>query len=221
MARRHHARYSRQPRRAGVRRPRARPARRRTGHRMGVSARRRAGRRCRSRRALRRALREHRARARQRGRTQRLPPQGGRATRRGLRLGGRAGDDRRGHRRHQHAERDAATGGDHRAHVRPRARRPADDQGPTDAHRPLARAHGPHGPGPDRPHARRGRRGPHRQGAAAHGADVRPAPARHRSERGRRDARLPPHREGRPAHAARRQPISSSSAACSMRARAT
>ncbi len=70
---------------------------------------------------------------------------------------------------------DAAAGRDDRADVRPRPRRQAVSEGSPHAHRPLARADGQHGHGPDRPHARRDRRGPHRQGAAAHGADLRPA----------------------------------------------
>ena len=137
----------------------------------------------------------------------RLPPACRRAARRRLRLGRRRGDDARRRARHQHAERDAAAGGDDRAHVRPRARRPAVPQGSAHAHRPLARAHGPHGARADRPHARRRRRRPHRQGAA-------------RAWRGRSTCgcvAADPHGERRRAPLSRRAQASRSTTCCGKR----
>ena len=180
-----------------------------------------AGDRRRSCRGVRRDLREHRARARGCGRPRGLPAARRRAARRRLRLGRRRCDDARRRARDQHAERDAAAGRDDRAHVRPGARRQAVPQGSAHAHRPLARAHGPHGARADRAHARRRRRRPHRQGAAADGANVRPAADRLRSARERRRARATsaPARSRSTTCCAKR--TSSSPVACSTRRPAT
>ena len=132
-----------------------------------------------------------------------------------------AGDDARRHRRHQHAELDAAPGRDDRADVHPGARRQADAEGPAHAHRPLARADGQHGHGPHRPHARRGRRRPHRQGAAAHGARVRPEAARRRSRTSTRSSSATSARARSTSTRCCASRTSSSSAACSTTRRAT
>ena len=181
----------------------ARPPRRRRSPRVGIYA--GAGKRDHARPcgALRRAIRQHGESAWQRSRPRRSAPACRRAARGGVRFGRRAGDDESRRARHQHPVVDAAARGDHRADVHARTRRQADAERSAYAHRPVERPDGQHGQRIDRPHARRRRRRPDRQGAAADGARVRRCAARRRSQRRRDRARVSRRSQGRSRHARR------------------